>query len=124
MGVQERALQYFAAMADEVAACGGVAAYVLRPGVPGFAYAYIMTTAHGASCLCCKRQQPYETTTIISLQATEEATLTLPMPVCTDCCNIQQILAAIDCVCVDLFPHPVRLQIMQYGGGGKVMTHR
>lgn len=105
-------------MADEVTACGGgVAAYVLRPGVPGWAYAYITTMAHGAACLCCKVRPCGEPRAIISLQATAGATLTLPMPVCTDCCNFKQILASIDCVCADLFAHPVRLQIYSYKGG-------
>ena len=101
-------------MAEEIAAAGGgVAAYVLRPGDPGWAYAFVMITERGAACLCCKAQ-PCEPTAIISLQAAEDATLTLPLPVCGDCCNPQQVLAAIDCVCADLFPQPVRLEI--YGG--------
>ena len=77
-----------------------------------------LTTAHGAACLCCKTKPCPEPTTIISVQATEDATLTLPLPVCADCCNLQQIMAAIDCMCADIFAHPVRLQIMKYEGGG------
>ena len=118
MGVLERHLQRFETMEAEVVACGGgVSAYILHPGVPGWAYAFIMTMAHGAACLCCKTKPCGETTTIISLQATADATLTLPMPVCIDCCNHEQVRAALDCVCMDLFPHPVRLQLMAYKGG-------
>jgi len=116
VGVLER----FEAMEAEVIACGGgVAAYVLRPGVPGWAYAFIMTTAHGAACLCCKQQPCGEPEAIISLQATEGATLALPLPVCAACCNYEQVRAALDCVCVDLFAHPVRVQLMTYNKGGK-----
>jgi hypothetical protein len=114
MGVQ---LQRFATMAEEVTACGEVAAYVLHPHTPGWAYAYITTMAHGAACLCCKQQPCSEPVAIISLQAAEAATLLLPLPVCAGCCNPKQILASIDCVCMDLFPHPVRVQIYGYNGG-------
>src|SRR5262245_54931625 len=105
-------------MAQEVAACGGVTAYVLRPGAPGWAYTFVEATWRGAACFCCKEQPCSEPAAIINVQATEGATLTLPLPVCADCCNPQQIRAALDCVCMDLFPHPVRLQIMKYEGGG------
>jgi hypothetical protein len=116
MGVLERHLQRYATLADEVSACGGVAAYVLRPHTPGWAYVYIMTTANGAACLCCKQQPCPEPTTIINLQAAADATLILPLPVCTDCCNPKQVLASIDCVCADLFPYPVRVQLYGYNG--------
>jgi hypothetical protein len=117
MGVLERHLERYATMADEVTACGnGVAAYVLRPGTPGWAYSYITTMAHGAACLCCKLRPCGEPVAIINLQAAADATLTLPMPVCADCCNPKQVLASIDCVCMDLFPRPVQVQIYSYRG--------
>src|SRR5262249_16198884 len=108
--------QRYPNLEDEVAACGGVTAYVLHPHVPGWAHAYITVTANGAACMFCKVQPCPEPTTIISLQAAEGATLMLPMPVCAGCCNPKQVLAALDCVCVDLFAQPVRLQVMTYGG--------
>jgi hypothetical protein len=116
MGVLERQLERYSTLEDEVTACGGVTAYVLHPSVPGWAYAYITVTAHGAACMCCKVKPCPEPMTIISLQAAAGATLMLPMPVCGDCCNPEQVLAALDCVCIDLFPRPVRLQIMKYEG--------
>jgi len=116
LGVLERQLQRYATLADEAIAAGGVAAYILRPGVPGWAYSYITTMAHNASCLCCKTRPCGEPSIIINLQAAADATLTLPMPVCADCCNLAQVRAALDCVCMDLFPRPVRLQLMTYEG--------
>ena len=117
MGVLKRQLQRFATLADEASAAGGVAVYILRPNTPGWAYAYITTMTHGAACLCCKTKPCGETTTIISLQAAADATLMLPMPICADCCcNPKQILASIDCVCMDLFPRPVQVQLYGYRG--------
>jgi hypothetical protein len=117
MGMLERHLQRYATLADEATACGGVAACILRPGVPGWAYSYITTMAHGAACLCCKVRPCGEPVAIINLQAAEAATLLLPLPVCAACCDLEQVRAALDCVCMDLFPHPVRLQLMAYKGG-------
>jgi hypothetical protein len=120
MGVLERHLERYATMEAEVAACGGgVSAYILHPGTPGWAYAFIMTTAHGAACLCCHALPCGETTTIINLQAAEGATLTLPLPVCVACCDYEQVRAALDCICMDLFPYPVRLRMMMYKKEGK-----
>jgi hypothetical protein len=116
MGVLERQLQRYATLADEVTACGGVVAYVLRPGVPGWAYAYITTMANGAACLCCKQQPCGEPVAIINVQAAADATLILPLPVSMDCNNLAQVRAALDCACMDLFPRPVRLQLMAYEG--------
>src|SRR5262245_31519091 len=110
MGVVERFLERCETMADEAAACGGgVTAYILRPGVPGWAYSFISVTANGAACLCCKQKPCPEPTTIINLQAAEGATFTMPLPVCDDCRNLKQIVAALQCVCEDLFAQPVRL---------------
>jgi hypothetical protein len=114
MGVLERQLQRYATLADEVSVAGGVAAFVLRPHTPGWAYSHITSMHNGAACLCCKQKPCPEPTAIINLQAAEGATLTLPLPVCVDCCNPKQVLASIDCVCVDLFPYPVRVQIYGY----------
>ena len=115
VGVLERHLQRFETMEEEVIACGGgVTAYLLRPDMPGWAYAYIMLMANSPACLCCKRRPCGEPTVIVSVQATEGATSALPMPVCIDCCNYNQIKPAIDCVCADLFTRPVRVQLMTY----------
>jgi hypothetical protein len=73
-----------------------------------------MTMANSPACLCCKVRPCGEPVVIINLQAATDATLLLPLPVCADCCNYQQMRAALDTVCMDLFPYPVRLQMLTY----------